>query len=124
MFVLDSSAIVELLLAGPRGIKITGITHGHPLATTSVCYVEVMVGMKGKDKEAAQQFFDAVPIYPLDKNAAKVAIELQEKLYGCGKPLGRGDLLAAAICVDKQLPIITCDDDFIRVKGLKVVHVE
>jgi predicted nucleic acid-binding protein len=123
VYVLDSSAIIEVLNATTKGKKVSDLVRGHFIGATTICYVEVMVGARGKALRATADFFDAVTILPFDKKAADITIKLQNELYQCGKLLGRGDLLIAGICKNRKAPLITCDDDFVKVKGLKVICV-
>ena len=123
MYILDSSAIIELLAGSPLGGKIVTLVGDEPLATTVISFVEVMTGVKGKKEDAATQFFQSVPVFTLNGEAAKQCVLIQERLKEHGKPMEHSDLFIAGICKQNNLSLVTCDKDFIIVKELNVLLV-
>jgi predicted nucleic acid-binding protein len=122
MYVLDSSAIIELLADTEKAKKIEEILGKTPIATTTISYVEVISGVKGKGIVGAIEFFNSVVVLDFDIVAANESIWIEKELKQTGQLLGRTDLFIAGICKQNKFPLVTCDNDFKRVKSI-TVHV-
>lgn len=124
MYVLDSSAIIELLADSLLGKKIVDLVGDEPLSSTVISLIEVMDGIHKKTEPAVHAFFQSVPIFELTLEAAKQCVTLQKNLKESGKPLERADLFIAGICKHKGLSLVTCDKDFLRVDGISVLLIK
>src|SRR3989338_8768429 len=122
MYVLDSSAIIELIADTDKAKKIEDILGKNPVATTTISYVEVISGVKGNAIVGALEFFNSVIVLDFDTNAANESIWIEKELKQNGQLLGRTDLFIAGICKQNKMPFVTCDNDFKRVKSI-TVHV-
>ncbi len=122
MYVLDSSAIIELLADTEKAKKIEEILGNNPIATTTIAYVEVISGIKGNAVVGALEFFNSVIVLDFDLPAANESIWIEKELKQKGQLLGRNDLFIVGICKQNKLPLVTCDHDFERVKSI-TVHV-
>lgn len=122
MYVLDSSAIIELIADTDKAKRIEDILGKNPIATTTISYVEVISGIKGNAIVGALEFFNSVIVLDFDIDAANESIWIEKELKQKGQLLGRTDLFIAGICKQNKLPLITCDNDFKRVKSI-TVHV-
>ena len=122
MYVLDSSAIIELIADTDKAKKIEDILGKNPVATTTISYVEVISGVKGNAIVGALEFFNSVIVLDFDIDAANESIWIEKELKQNGQLLGRTDLFIAGICKQNKLPLVTCDNDFKRVKSI-IVHV-
>lgn len=122
MYVLDSSAIIELLADTDKAKKIEEILGKNPIATTTISYVEVISGIKGNAIVGALEFFNSVLVLDFDIIAANESIWIEKELKQNGQLLGRTVLFIAGICKQNKLPLVTCDNDFKRVKSI-TVHV-
>lgn len=122
MYVLDSSAIIELLADTEKAKKIENILGKSPVATTTISYVEVISGIKGKGIVGTLEFFNSVLVLDFDIAAANESIWIEKELKRNGQLIGRSDLFIAGICKQTKFPLVTCDADFKRVKSI-IVHV-
>lgn len=118
MYLLDSSAIIELLGGTPRGRKIEQLVGKIPLATTTISFVEVISGMKGNAIVGALEFFNSIVVFDFDKAAANECIWIDKELRGIGQLIGKSDLYIAGISRKNKFPLVTCDNDFKRIKSI------
>ncbi|HLC65066.1 MAG TPA: PIN domain-containing protein [Candidatus Nanoarchaeia archaeon] len=119
MYVLDSSAIIELLSGTSLGKKVNDFVGDAPLAATSISISEVVSGAKGKAFEAALGFFNSVLILDFDKESAFESVEIENALRKAGRLIERTDIFIAAICRKHDLWLVSCDPDFTNVKSIK-----
>ncbi len=124
MIVLDSSAIIDILAGTKRGEIIREKIAGEILATTSISVNEVLIGAKEKQRQSIYDFFEHLEILPFDSASAFKSIEIEEALGKKGRMIGKLDILIASVCLSYNLPILTTDNDFESVNGLKVILVE
>ena len=122
MYILDSSAIIELLTDTEKAKKIEDLLGNNPIATTTISYVEVISGIKGNAIVGALEFFNSIIVLDFDIAAANESIWIEKELKQQGQLLGRADLFIAGICKQNKMPLVTCDNDFKRVKSI-TVHV-
>lgn len=120
MYVLDSSAIIELLADTPKAKKIEDILGENTIATTTISYVEVISGIKGKGIIGTLEFFNSVLVLNFDISAANESIWIEKELKRNGQLIGRSDLFIAGICKQNKFPLVTCDADFKRIKSITV----
>ncbi len=76
-----------------------------------------------KEKETMFTFFKTAEILSYTYEAALWSVTIADALYHKGKPIGEMDTLIAAICLEKNLHLLTTDGDFRRVEGLNVTVV-
>ncbi len=122
MYLLDSSAIIELLADTNKAKKVEDLLGKTPIATTTISYVEVISGIKGNAIVGALEFFNSVLLLDFDIAAANESVWIEKELKRNGQMIGRSDLFIAGICKQSKLPLVTCDGDFKRVKSI-TVHV-
>lgn len=76
--------------------------------------------MKEVEKKFLQNFFNAIPILPLNDIVAAKAIELRQR-----KPLSLADAIIAATAMTYDLTLFTDNiKDHAGIKGLKLVSVK
>ena len=76
--------------------------------------------MKEVEKKFLQNFFNAIPILPLNDIVAAKAIELRQR-----KPLSLADAIIAATAMTYDLTLFTDNiKDYVGIKGLKLVSIK
>lgn len=119
MYLLDSSAIIELLHGTKSGEEIMKFIDNNHVCTTSINLYEVLMGENEKENEKISQFFSSVKILDFDENAARFSVELEKKLIRSGKNINKIDVLIAGICKSNNKLLVSLDNDFKRIEGLK-----
>lgn len=124
MYLLDSSAIIEILHNSKKGKEIVEFLEEENIASTTICEVEVLLGTKNKTEEYAKDLFNKIHIFEFTQDAANKSIEIGRELKKEGNSLEGPDLFIAGICKEQNIPIITCDKSFKTIKGIKVIYIE
>ncbi len=119
MYLLDSSAIIELLHGTKSGEEIMKFIDNNPVCTTSINLYEVLIGENEKEREKISQFFSSVEILDFDENAARFSVEIEKKLIHSGKAINKIDILIAGICKSNNKILISLDNDFKRIESIK-----
>ena len=92
------------------------------LHTSIVSQIEVLGyhQLKEVEKRFLQNFFNAIPILPLDEIVAAKAIELRQR-----KPISLADAIIAATTLTYDLTLFTDNiKDYVGIKGLKLVSIK
>ena len=118
MIILDSSAVIDLFLATPRGKKIKEAIGHELIGVTSITVHEVLIGVKEREKEVLDDFFRAITVLPFDADASYKSIKIQASLRKKGKIMATLNLFIASICLFHNLPLFTTDQDFKNVENL------
>lgn len=92
------------------------------LHTSIVSQIEVLGyhQLKEVEKKFLQNFFNAIPILPLNDIVAAKAIELRQR-----KPISLADAIIAATALTYDLTLFTDNiKDYVGIKGLKLVSIK
>lgn len=120
MYILDTSAILEILHNSKTGNEIVEIIEGFPTLTTVFSIHEVLFSIKEKEVEKVNQIFEEGTIINFDKKSAIESAKIERELKTSGNMINKVDIFIAGICKNHNLEIITTDKDFLKVKDLKV----
>jgi tRNA(fMet)-specific endonuclease VapC len=113
LIVLDTSALIDLFRGGEEVRKVVG----GDVATTTVNYHEIFVGIrhhKGKAEERFfRRFFSDIKILDFDLDAAERSSEIMARLLALGISVNSFDVLIAGIAeANGAETLITRDRDF------------
>ena len=117
MFVLDSSAVIDVIHGNERGARVMEIVGDEKFYITSISVHEIMLAEK--DSEKAADFADKSYVFDFGKESAKISANIEKELKKSGKMINKGDIFIAAICIETNSTLVTCDGDFRKVAGLK-----
>ncbi len=121
MYVLDSSALIELVEAKPRGKKISEILGAEPLTTTTICMHELIVGAQTeKQKAVVERLAQSASILEHTLQAARAGAIIEQELLKERNSINAADILIAGICKANNKILLTCDNDFTRIKNLQI----
>jgi tRNA(fMet)-specific endonuclease VapC len=134
MILFDSSTVIEIL---KNNAAVLAYLHTLPkeekIGISAVSLAEVALGFVyflSKDNAARQARFTAliqekkITVFPLDEKVAYAYARLQAALLAEGQQLARFDGVIAATALVHNLPLVTHDRDFTRVKGLSLREVQ
>jgi predicted nucleic acid-binding protein len=128
MVLLDSSVLIDFLSNKKKAIDAINNFPETDLSISVITYAEIGLGfalMSGKAEEQYKKFNQVIEnnkitLLPVDKSVAKSYVDIQTTLKKQGKALSQFDGLIAATAVVHKLPVLTTDEDFKRVEGLKI----
>lgn len=122
MYVLDSSAIIEILRGGVKKDALGRILGDESLCTTSISMFEIMNCIRSQRNQlGVEGLLGRMKIFDLDTDAAKEGSRIYKELMAKGKPVNCMDVLIAGIAKVNGGTVLTCDTDFLRVGDAKVV---
>jgi len=124
MFLLDSTAIIELLDASEVGIKIQEEFQDKDIATTAFSVHEVLRSVNERNRTLARNFFEQLPIYAFTRKSAERSAPLENYLKATGTMINKIDILIASICLELSATMVTLDKDFMRIPKLQVKLLE
>jgi len=121
--ILDTSIIIEVSKGNEKIIKKLKEYEGWKFYLTSISNFELKVGILSEKERA---LLSAMPKLSFDEKASDIASELFKTLKTEGKLPPLRDLFIASIALANNLPLITCDKDFLvfSKKGLKIILME
>ncbi len=121
MYVLDSSALIEVIENHPKAEVIEQLLKDAPLITTSISMHEVLAGASSeKQCFVLEGLFSTMRVLSHDAEAARIGAAIEQDLSHSGKKIGRADVLIAAICIVHDAALVTLDADFKNIKKLKL----
>ena len=125
MYVLDSSALIELINEYPRKEKILSFMKDAPLITTSISMHEVLAGvLSEKEYFLVNSLFRGIRILDHTSDDARSGAEIERELSRAGTKINRFDVLIAGICKSHGAHLVTLDTDFSKIKGLTVTIIK
>jgi predicted nucleic acid-binding protein len=119
MYVLDSSAFIELLKESPAGKKISEKIGNLPAITTAFTVNELLIGVKGIQRKTIEKLLEGVEVISYDKDSAVKSVEIEEALMKKGQAINKVDIFIAGTCVSNNKHLITLDAHFKRIPELK-----
>ena len=121
MAVLDTSALIHILKGTSIGgyIKINYLDELNSI--TAITLNELLVGIDSNRRKIIINYLKELEILPFDADAAEKSSFIEDELKQSGSIIGKLDIFIAAICIVKNLPLITTDNHFMRINGLNVL---
>ena len=123
MYVLDSSAIIEIMKNGEACKKICNTLGDAPAITTSLTINELILGAKKIERKVIEKLIDGIEILNLDTKSAIKSADIEIFLKKQGKTINKIDVLIAGMCIVNDKTIITLDKHFTRIPELKSIVV-
>ena len=122
MYVLDSSALIEVLEGHPKAEKIMELYGNAKLVTTSLCAHEILAGaLSKKDRFVLEGVFSSMRILDHTMRAARVGAAMQQELSQAGTMINKFDVLIASICKLNDGELVTLDKDFAKIKNFRAI---
>ncbi len=124
MYVLDSSALIELINDLPLSKKITDVVGYEKMITTSICVHEILCGAKTeKERFVFRGLFSLANVLDHNMNTAVIGSRIYSDLRDKGRIMNSMVLLIAAICKENNGTLITLDKKFKNIPDFSVVIV-
>ncbi len=120
MYVLDSSAFIEIANSTKRAQSLHVLTGDAPLAVTTITVHELLLTNNEKERFIINGLLTGLQIVEHDELAARNGAAIETQLVKEGKKINRADIFIAAICKANNAHLITVDKDFAKIKGLQV----
>lgn len=123
-YCLETTFLVDFLRGRERAIKMYEKIRGHRLETTSITAWEILRGPKvvGREEEykIAVRLLERLRVLPFTMNSARIAADIEAELRKKGREINLVDLLIAAVAIENGSRLVTRDEGYERINGLKV----
>ena len=110
MYLLDTSALIDVFMDSPSGKKIRDFIRGKDYYLSSITIYEI--GKAKSKKDSMIYFIKNSAVLTLTIEAAEKASKMYKELLEKGQLINEMDLLIAGIATSKNLTVITSDRDF------------
>lgn len=127
MVCLDTEILVGLLKNEDEAVKTIGRLEdgAAPLTTTAITAYELFKGaeISKKSKENLRLIKDVLKnlhLLDLDTRASETAAKVYRDLREMGELVGEFDILIASICLANDETLISNDEHFARIPGLRL----
>jgi tRNA(fMet)-specific endonuclease VapC len=122
---LDTDVLVAFLRGSEEAkTAVNAGMEGGPLRTTMVNRYELLKGAASSSRrenlEMVKNALSAIEVLALDEDSCDEAARLYGDLRGEGKMVNEFDLLVAAIVMRNDETLVTRDEHFSRIAGLRV----
>lgn len=125
MIIADTDVLI-VYLAGtqPTADQVRTYAESDGLRTSAITCFELLSGAReGKRGDRARRLVAAIPVLPLDRDAATRAAAVRQQLARSGVSMGMADSLIAGIALVNNLPLLTRNrKHFEHVEGLRLLR--
>ena len=118
---IDTSALIEIIKGTKKGEEIIKTYGDENMVTTSLTVHESLTGSKESEIKKLKEFFENIIILSYDFKSAEKSAEIEKELASDGRMINKMDILIASICIINNCSLITLDNDFKKIKDLKLV---
>lgn len=124
MYMLDTNTVSHFFRQHPQVIEKLANIPPSEVSISSITAAELLYGVAKRQsktlKTAVLSFLDSATVYDWDSDAADCYGKLRAAMEKKGKIMGALDQLIAAHALSRGITIVTCDQAFTMVPGLKV----
>jgi tRNA(fMet)-specific endonuclease VapC len=120
MYLLDTSAIIEILNATESGAEILLELGDSFVAISPFTRYEYLYNFKGKRLDEEKRILRNLPVLDFTSECVDKAIEVYQDLKSKGKMINESDIYISALCILNGLTLVTLDSHFERIGGLPV----
>ena len=120
MYLIDTSALIELLKPTELGAAILLEIGDSPVAISSVTRFEYLLYYSGKKLEEEKNVLRNLPVLDLTSDAADKSVDIEKLLRSKGKLINETDILIASICMVNNFSLVTLDKHFSNIPGLVI----
>ena len=121
MTFIDTSVIIDFLAGDEKIVSIIKeLAQKEEIKTTTITEYELLKHKNEYKKEVAEKFLSAIMVCPFDRNSAREAALLFEKLSKNGKMINENDLLIAGISLANNEALLTRDKKFANISNTNI----
>jgi tRNA(fMet)-specific endonuclease VapC len=127
LIIADTDVLIDYLAGTqPAADRVLAYAESDSLQTSSITCFELLSGARyGKRGNTVRCLVGAIPVLPLDREAASMAADVRQQLARGGASIGMADSLIAGIALVNNLPLLTRNrKHFENVEGLRLVPLE
>ena len=120
MYLIDTSALIEMMDATEKGASLLLEIGENPVLISAVTRYEYLSYFTGKSLEEEKRILRNLPVIDFTSDCADVAVEIHNTLKAQGNIIKQSDIMIASTCKKNNLILVTLDEHFSRVPGLSI----
>jgi tRNA(fMet)-specific endonuclease VapC len=124
LIIADTDVLIDYL-AGTQPVadQVRAYAESDSLQTSAITCFELLSGARdGKRGDRVRRLVAAIPVLPLDREAATRAAAVRQRLARSGVSIGMADSLIAGIALVNSLPLLTRNrKHFEHIEGLSLI---
>jgi tRNA(fMet)-specific endonuclease VapC len=121
----DTDVLIDYLAGTqPIAARVRAYAESDTLQTSAITCFELLSGaQEGKRGDNVRDLVGAIPVIPLNREAAALAATVRQHLSRSGLSIGMADSLIAGIALSNNLPLLTRNrKPFEHVEGLRLIQ--
>jgi len=126
LIVADTDVLIDYL-AGTQPVadQVRAYAESDRLQTSAITCFELLSGaLDNKRGNRVRRLVAAIPVLPLDREAAAVAAVVRQRLARSGASIGMADSLIAGVAMAHNLPLLTRNrKHFENIEGLRLLPI-
>lgn len=120
-YLLDSDIIIWCLRGKRKTLDLVKKIEGEGVpACCALSIIEIMLGVKKGEEKATSAFLDALDVYSVDKDVAKLAAKYIQDYKSKDQTLDFVDASIAAVCSINKLVLVTYNAKHFPMSELKI----
>jgi tRNA(fMet)-specific endonuclease VapC len=124
LIIADTDVLIDYLAGTqPTADQVKAYIESDGLQTSAITCFELLSGAReGKRGDRVRRMMAAIPVLPLDREAAERSAAVRQQLTRSGASIGMADSLIAGIALVNGLPLMTRNrKHFENVQGLSLL---
>jgi tRNA(fMet)-specific endonuclease VapC len=124
LIIADTDVLIDYLAGTqPTADQVKAYIESDGLQTSAITCFELLSGAReGKRGDRVRRMMAAIPVLPLDREAAERSAAVRQQLARSGASIGMADSLIAGIALVNGLPLMTRNrKHFENVQGLSLL---
>jgi len=124
--VVDSSVWIEYFRRGVGAVfdTLDALLDARRAVLCGMVELEIRHGLRPRERAVVTDLFQALPYFETRRSDFIVAGDLLGELRSHGVTIPSSDALIAAICLQRQVALLTLDRHFDRIPGLQRFAIE
>ncbi len=118
-FLLDSSAILNVMDGGSKGQDIAALIRGGELCTSVICFCEVLNKCNLDKRVKAEAALIKLLVFSAGLEEGEIAVGFQDSCRKRGVFVPSTDCIIAATAKSNRAILVSTDSDFSRIEGIE-----
>jgi tRNA(fMet)-specific endonuclease VapC len=126
LIIADTDVLIDYLAGTqPAADQVRAYAESDSLQTSAITCFELLSGARdNKRGNRVRRLVAAIPVLPLDREAAAVAAVVRQGMARSGASIGMADSLIAGVAMAHNLPLLTRNrEHFENIQGLRLLPV-
>lgn len=124
-YLIDTNIVIDHFKDKPQVVSFLQKAEQSGLAVSVISLGEILEGLVGQPKEVKRRkdledFIVATTVVDVNREIAEIFAKIRANLRNKGELINNLDILIAATALEYNLTLVTEDNDFRRIEGLRL----